>query len=367
MGGVLFELHPADEEWVGVSSLLHPSGYLLSLPGDDGVIVVERPLLGESAQVLLWEDGRPAVLFETGDSLLPVSVFDFRGRGEQLLVYDRQKQRYGAYVLADCGAEAGCTRADFGGFPIISPSGERFMSLLALGNHGYEGRFFRPFGVGRLMTLTDALVGRSPFWLSDERIGWVAEDGRTVMALTVTGEDYPEEREVLFTLEEIDPMLALEERAAIEAVVSRPEEPEDLIVTVRDGAGWASIYQVNVLRRWIQPLQKQAFALNQETIFSFELSPEGRWLVVSGNELTTSTAYLHLLELDEYEIHSFDYKVVFERPMHWAMDWSAGDEWLTLPDNGYIRLINPAEDYQDVVVPVGVGCSGAVWVENNEL
>jgi hypothetical protein len=212
------------------------------------------------------------------------------------------------------------------------------------------------------MTLTDALVGKSPFWLSDERIGWVGEDGRTVLSLTVAGEDYPEEQEVLFTLTEVDPLLALDEAAAIESVVSRPEEPQDLLVTVRDGEGWVSIYQVNILRRWIQPLKKGAFSLDADTVYSFELSPERRWLVISGNELTTSTAVIHLLALDENGVHSFDYKMAFDRPMHWVMDWSAGDEWLALPDNGYIRLINPAADYQDVVVPEGVGCSGAVWV-----
>jgi hypothetical protein len=283
-----------------------------------------------------------------------------------LLVYNRQNQQYRGYLLAECAGDAGCNWADFGGFPIISPSGERFMSLISIGNHGYEGRFFRPFGVGRLMTLTDAIVGKSPFWLGDERIGWVAEDGRTVMALTVAGEDYPEQREALFTLEEVDPLLALDGAAAIESVLSNPNEPEDLIVTVKDGEGWASIYQVNILRRWIQRLKAQAFSLESEAMYSFDFSPEGRWLVVSGNDLTDSTAYMHLFETAGNGLHSFAYKMVFERPMHWAMDWSAGDEWLALPDNGYVRLINPAGDYQDVVVPDGVGCSGAVWANNNE-
>jgi hypothetical protein len=123
---------------------------------------------------------------------------------------------------------------------------------------------------------------------------------------------------------------------------------------------------VNVLRRWIQPLLEQAFWLDSETIYSFDLSPEGRWLAISGNNLTTSTAYIHLLDLAENVVQSFEYKMVFDRPMHWVMDWSAGDEWLALPDNGYIRLIYPAGDYQVVVVPEGVGCSGAVWVDNNE-
>jgi hypothetical protein len=192
------------------------------------------------------------------------------------------------------------------------------------------------------------------------------------MALTVAGEDYPEQREVLFTLEEVDPLLALDGAATIESVLSNPNEPEDLIVTVKDGEGWASIYQVNILRRWIQRLKERAFSLDSETVYSFDFSPEGRWLVVSGNDLTNSTAYVHLFEVaggsrsDADRVHSFEYKMVFERPMHWAMDWSAGDEWLAGPDNGYIRLINPTADYQDVFVPDGVGCSGAVWVNNNK-
>jgi hypothetical protein len=362
--GVLYELDLGTGELTAVYPLNHTDAYMTSLPGDEGVIVAEQRLdfVRENGRVLLWKDGGPVVLFETADNLVPVSFFDFRGRGGQFLAYDRGDQRYGGYLLAECVAGDGCNWSDFGGFPIISPSGEGFISLIPLGNHGYEGRFFRPFGVGRLMTLTDALVGKSPFWLSDERIGWVGEDGRTVLSLTVAGEDYPEEQEVLFTLTEVDPLLALDEAAAIESVVSRPEEPQDLLVTVRDGEGWVSIYQVNILRRWIQPLKKGAFSLDADTVYSFELSPERRWLVISGNELTTSTAVIHLLALDENGVHSFDYKMAFDRPMHWVMDWSAGDEWLALPDNGYIRLINPAADYQDVVVPEGVGCSGAVWV-----
>jgi hypothetical protein len=369
--GVLYELDLGTGEMTAVFPLNHTNGYMASLPGEEGIVVVEEllDLVMENARVLLWEEEEPVVLFETADNLVPVSFFDFRGRGEQLLVYNRQNQQYRGYLLAECAAGSGCNWADFGGFPIISPSGERFMSLISIGNHGYEGRFFRPFGVGRLMTLTDAIVGKSPFWLGDERIGWVAEDGRTVMALTVAGEDYPEQREALFTLEEVDPLLALDGAAAIESVLSNPNEPEDLIVTVKDGEGWASIYQVNILRRWIQRLKAQAFSLESEAMYSFDFSPEGRWLVVSGNDLTNSTAYMHLFEMagngqrGAGSVHSFVYKMVFERPMHWAMDWSAGDEWLAIPDNGYIRLIYPAGDFQDVVVPMGVGCSGAVWVD----
>jgi hypothetical protein len=87
--------------------------------------------------------------------------------------------------------------------------------------------------------------------------------------------------------------------------------------------------------------------------------------VVSGNDLLGPTAFLYLFDINGNTIHSFDYDMDFERPMHWAIDWSAGDEWLALPDNGYIRLINPAADYQDIFVPDGVGCSGAVWVNKN--
>jgi hypothetical protein len=113
-------------------------------------------------------------------------------------------------------------------------------------------------------------------------------------------------------------------------------------------------------------LKAQAFSLESEAVYSFDFSPEGRWLVVSGNDLTDSTAYVHLFETAGNGIHSFVFKMVFERPMHWTIDWSAGDVWLALPDNGYVRLINPGADYQDVVVPEGVGCSGAVWANNNE-
>lgn len=369
--GVLYELDLETGEMTAVFPLNHTDGYVVSLPGDEGVIVVEQRLdfVRENGRFLLWEEGDPVVLFESFENVLPVSLFDFRGRGEQLLVYDRQDQQYRGYLLAECEADTSCSWTDFGGLPILSPSGERFLSLLAIGNHGYEGRFFRPFGVGRLMTLTNAIVGKSPFWLSDERIGWVGEDGRTVMVLTVAGENYPERREVLFTLEEVDPLLALDEAVTIASVVSNPREPEDLIVTVVDREGWTWIYQVNILRRWVQKLEERAFLLDSETVYSFDFSPEGTWLVISGNSLTDLTAYLHLFGMagsgrrDGSLVHSFDYKMVFERPMHWTIDWSAGDEWLAIPDNGYIRLINPAAEYQDVIIPDGVGCSGAVWVD----
>jgi hypothetical protein len=113
-------------------------------------------------------------------------------------------------------------------------------------------------------------------------------------------------------------------------------------------------------------LKERAFILDsrefERVTFNFNLSPDGRWLVITDDDRMKSTASIRLFDLDKVEVHTFEYKMVFNQPMHWTMDWSAGDEWLAIPDNGYIRLINPAADYQDVVVPDGVACSGAVWI-----
>lgn len=364
--GVLYEVDLETGEMTAVYPLNHTDAYLTPLPHDRGTVVVEQRLdfVREPARVLVWEEGEPIILFETSDNLEPVSIFDFRDQGEQLLVYDSDDQKYGGYLLADCGSEAGCRRLDYGygGFPILSPSGERFMSLLSIGNHGYESQYFRPFSMNGLTTYSDSLTGKSPFWLSEERIGFIVGNGRAVTALTIAGEDFPEQREVLFTLEEVDPSLALDETAVIEAVLSNPNEPEDLMVVARNGQGWVSIYQVNILRRWIQRLKEWAFLMVSDAVYDFEFSPEGGWLVVSGEYLVSSGSYLHLFDIRGNEMHSFEYQMEFDRPVHWAMDWSAGDEWLAIPDNGYIRLIKPAADYQEVIVPDGVNCSGAVWV-----
>ena len=348
--GVLYELDLETNQFTAVSTLDHGIAYLLSVSGDEGVIVAEQRLdyVNTDSRLLFWGDEDPVVLIESADNFLPIKFLEFEGREDEFLVFNEQDNVYGLFSLSQCQTAVFCTLSLLRRPPVWSPSGERSMRLILRDNLGYEGQFFEPF---RLDWQQGSVIGpgKSQFWLDDERLGYVAEDGRTVMVMTSERVGVAGTAEVLFTIEEVDPLLALDPATTIESVAANPKEPEDLIVTVRDRVGWASIYQVNILRRWIQKLVDKEISLEPEVVYSYDFSPEARWLVISGNDLATSTAYLHFYDMDENEARSYAYKMVFERPMHWAFDWSAGDEWLAVPDNGYIRLIAPGENYQTVV------------------
>jgi hypothetical protein len=365
--GVLYELDLVSEEMTAVYSLRHTEGQIISLPGDTGAVVVEQryDFVRENARVLLWED-EPVVLFETADNLLPVPEFAAAAGADQILFYNDQNQNYEIFPLAFCQSGNLCELLRQPGFPVWPHSGDLMMWVAANGlSIGYEHQIEVQLLFRGLNDLNE-LTGRSPFWLDDNRFGYIADYAQAGMAVTVDENGNPGEEEVLFSLVEVNEFLALDSATVIESVLSRPGEPEDLIVVVTDRDGWASIYQVNVLRRWIQPLKERAFILDsrefERVTFNFNLSPDGRWLVITDDDRMKSTASIRLFDLDKVEVHTFEYKMVFNQPMHWTMDWSAGDEWLAIPDNGYIRLINPAADYQDVVVPDGVACSGAVWI-----
>ncbi len=362
---MLYALDLQEEEWITVDDLRLSTGFLLSSPGDEGVIIVEQRFGFLGVRTL--DENEPIIIVENSKNWLPVTFVEKPSGDLDLMVYNVRSHLYELVQFTKCLSRLFCLSSAVLGYPIWSPSGERIL-LTSPGNFGYERQYARPFILGRFkFSGIEIGEGSSQFWLSDEQFGYVATDGRTVMVSRIGEDELLEEAEVLFTLEEVDPILAIDPATTIESVLSNPEEPEDLIVTVRHRDGGASVYQVNLLRRWIQKLVNKEFELNEETVYSFDFSPETRWLVISGHDSTTSTTYLHFYDLDENEVRSYQYKMVFERPIHWAMDWSAGDEWLAVPDNGYVRLINPAADYQTVIVPDGVTCSDVVWVNDNEL
>jgi hypothetical protein len=48
--------------------------------------------------------------------------------------------------------------------------------------------------------------------------------------------------------------------------------------------------------------------------------------------------------------------------MHWQMDWSADGQWLSIIDNGYIRMFAPEFDHQRLIVPDDMTCTAAAWI-----
>jgi hypothetical protein len=95
----------------------------------------------------------------------------------------------------------------------------------------------------------------------------------------------------------------------------------------------------------------------------FSFSPDGRWLTVSAAaEPATAGWTVHLYDLQtgvrrEYDVHYPAYPAKYP-----FTAWSANGEWLTIVEDGYLRFVAPAYDYERLVPHPYDACLFAAWV-----
>ena len=281
--------------------------------------------------------------------------------------------RYSMLDLSDCNRTA-CAVFDVPGFPSVHWSGEA--ALFSVGSDVYLGS---QNGTG------GRLVGKgfSPFWLDQDRFGFVrfAGEGATMTTELVVGQIDGDVLEVLLDGNDLARATGILEQNVlfINEVLLEPGSPETLLLSatgIRSYAGRSFIFTAD-LTGWRQNGARPdlKFQLERDATIGdvpgqltptgegrFIVSPDGQWLAMTelhGHDRETWSIILHdllngtLLELEDS---------VPATPGNFPLlDWSADGRWLLAADRRFLRLISPRENYQEKIEHSFDACTAAVW------
>jgi hypothetical protein len=359
----LYRYEPVEGHLEKEIDLMQESVLMVPVPTRNGVVVGEQRASGSSTatRLLLWQSGTQTVLSHSTYDLLPVS-FDAALAGNQLLVLNRRTRQYGLLSLENCQTAGNCSVDTFPGLPLWSPDGQKAISLVATGNFGYEDRFARPFLMGDI-TGDILATGKAPFWMDDKTVAFIEPLDQSIMGVTVDQDAARYEILSIAKLVSSVPDWEDSKQMRLEHAAVMVGEPNSLLIVSADAE---SIY----FFRQALPTGEVTFeaeadiVLEPQILYHYGYSPDDHWLVISGSDLTEGTSSIHLYNLNSRETASYQFAAVYDFPLHWLLSWSTDGQWLSVPDNGHLRLISPEADYQKLIVLEDLMCSGAVWVDH---
>jgi hypothetical protein len=359
----LVRYSPATTEWSQEGTLDGVSAFLFALPDQSGTLVSIEP--GEVAgRIFLSQNGNEVPLLQSEDGIVPIAAFQEEPEGEEslLLVFNRRSRRYGWLSLEQCLGGGNCAVVDSDGYPLWSPDGSRQLLLVPSGSYGYESRFVRPFV---LDSITGEIIstGKAPFWLDNDTVGFIRPAAQAAIAFNI-----PESSgRILFNfadlLEAGPGPEQLDQRALeIEYLAPNPSNADELLVVASDASRRSHFFTYSRGSGEVAYYDSSDIFLQRPVAYDFQYSPDGRWLLISGDDYTQGRAALYFYDVARRESYEVEYLSSYPMPMHWLYDWSSDGQWLAIPDSGYVRLINPAAGHQELFIPDSGYCTAAAWV-----
>jgi hypothetical protein len=334
---------------------------LYSLPNDDGVLVYGTDM----AEPFAWRD-------EVRTVIAPVAhrtplIFD--PLGENLLLFDEIQtlSPYQLLTMESCLTSDGCLVNTLLGYPFWSPDGSQMVMMASSfsGSNRDEPVLFLGNGMGFETELVGD--GMRPFWLDTLHFGFISSEQVVSVVNTPDLTSEP-----LFSIDDLLAKLPQVERDSadlllyiqIDFIVIDPQNSERLLVIVSDFsddlpathlfAYDLSHNQADLLTSIIYNAQEQAY--------QYDLSPDGRYLILTRFNRDYTTIRFSLYDLYTDEIETSVFSPPQDMFLSQVMDWSADGRWLILTEYGYLRLLAVGEDYERLIVPTVGGCETAVWI-----
>lgn len=333
--------------------------FMASLPQDEGILLQERRVRLDQTRLLIWQgEEEVSVLSEPFSS----GLFRIDPVVNGLLLYGyhfgSQQISFSLLDVSSCAA-AGCDLFALNGLPVWSPNG-RFTII-----NDPSGLLWLGDGQGQVETAVGA--GTAPFWLDDNKFGYVRLAGTLDVPpaeIVITTLSAPHENEVLLPLSALTSLLPADvslRDLAIRDIATHPAQPGKLFIAVafrqrvEQEGGFIFHYDV-ASNELTMPL---AIPYDFGPYNPLTFSPNGRWLTVQSFARSGSDWDLHLLNGETGRIVSYRSNYPFLFP---GYDWSADGQWLLRVENGFIQLIAPDEDYQEILVHDHASCNFAAWI-----
>lgn len=395
---VLYDVEMPVGDDTSVRTLELPGfAYVSRIGHDDGLFVSVFDETPDYWRTSIWRAGEQRVLSMT-DYLL-VSLGQTNPDASRIVVYTtvpgaEETIRLALLDPAQCDGER-CDLTYLAGMPSWSPDGARamlaeldvdylFSTIVPFadrwvmldtdigGPEDWTSRLWLADGEGQLLDPdAEGWIGYAPFWKDDDTFGFVQAnaDGQAVMLGSAEGGRL----ETAVTLADLAPHVPApqpgSESLAIHYAVAHPAHPDLLFVILFDTREQNSfVMQYNLRSKETRFLVQASY----QFYHSLSLSPDGRWLLLAGNnadlpegsgeEAPVPETILYRLDDDltrRYLQETTSYFLWFTN-----YDWSANGEWLllNLGPNFPTALIAPDDDYV-YLPPLAIGeCVAGMWI-----
>ncbi len=385
-GLALFSYTPATDTWAQQSDTRRFST-MQPLPNDSGLILRAGFPGTELAHLELFmrRAGAETQLFKEGTTEQSVRLDDIPPRpdSDSLILSSVQGSTgltsYRLMPLESCD-DGACDLIKLSGYPIWSPDGRA--TLVLTGSDVYLGD---PNGA----PLTHIGRGFSPFWLTDDLFGYVR------LPIGATGQG-PQMELVLGSLTTGDQRQLAKSADLLNSLgtqypgtfrimyaAANPSRPSQLFLAGTPVAGRDNFYILKL------QLEEQGGELSLDSRVStievfqalndlpvgdastltptgyppFSITSDGRWLtVIRFDNPVTNTWVFYLIDTQtaETKVLTLSYPA-YPAPFPFY-DWSADSQWLLLVDNGFLRLVAPAHDYERTITHDYAACRYPSWV-----
>jgi len=374
--------------------------FMNPLPGDDKLLLLEVLADEGQWQTGIWRDGRLNLILgpteeytvsfgqtDPSGSRLIAFVFPPDGRDADITLFD----------LTDCREEEGCASQILPGIPIWSPDGSQavfgdqpnlqlgllqtaqrtilFDSSAATQNlslyHADRQTVMGDEPVTMVADLTGIGQGHAPFWLDSETVAYVAlANGRfsrpsQEVVYTPARED---NRQTLLSTDDLlqvvpDPA-SIERLFWIHYVMVHPTDPDKLFVAAF--GAWdqqAHIFSYEQSSEEAKHLMNAGHTANH----TLSLSPDGRFLVLTGNDVDDPDRRRENALLQVHDLASGD-TVPFlttgaDFPPFPTYDWSADGQWLAMMlDHNLVGLYAPQQGVLHLVETSATDCASPSWI-----
>lgn len=332
--------------------------FMIPLPGDDGLLLQERPLQFSPPEVFMWQGGcELEVASQMTDALLfPIDS----SNPNRLLFHSYEADRDGA-LYSQLNVEActtgRCAIQPLQGFPVWTPDGRSTIiatdeGLLRMGDA--QGQQLSAIGQGSY-----------PFWIDDNTYGYVDNQPQPAIVIASTLDHHAR---ALIPLETLTAAVSFNlpvEQLSIHSISVKQDEPNKLFVALNIADSTQHVQDRALIISYDLATGQANLLLRLERALTayqpLRFSPGGRWLAVQSLDRTRTCWQLHLLNLHSNQTETFTSVYRFAYPDY---DWSANGRWLLRIDRELLYLIAPDPDYQQVIFHGFPNCFFAAWVKD---
>ncbi|MFO7679092.1 MAG: hypothetical protein R6X34_03495 [Chloroflexota bacterium] len=369
----------ADGETLLEQPLNREVSVMTALPDDSGLAVWEAGYTDELTSMFLWTAGmKTAVSWDAGSNAPDAVPMQADPSNQKLLLAPAEvgQVNYGLLDVGGCLDNA-CRLETLAGYPVWSPDMAHMILLSSANSRAHmaqtRGQLSLADGAGEWLDGIGA--GSSPFWLDNERYGFVMDAGEGRRSVILSGKIGQTGLETLLTTADLAPDGGDDHLRLFDFVAAHPAQPNQLVLVTLDAENnettidWfrgtqpeATLFIYDLEAE--QVVLTQQFAVDVSFSRSYRFSPNGRFLLL-GEGAEYRQTVVHVVDTQTGASSAVPLQIKFLDSIHWYTDFSLDGDWLLVMDAGFAHLLVPGFNYERLVIPTTGPCETAVWVNSS--